>query len=119
MKKKYTKLYEWQEKCKDAGVCTKCGKIGNLTVDHIIPASLVQQFMIVGEFDATYNYEENFEILCIYCNRIKGHRIDPRNPKVYEILEKLLQEAKKQHLGFIILPFLIFQFSMTLARCLS
>lgn len=98
--KRKTKLFEWQQRCfKGEGHCGKCGRTDHLTVDHIVPVFVLQQFML-DRIDVLYDMEENFEILCRYCNQYKSSRIDPRNPKVYEILEKVLKEAKEYHLKY-------------------
>ncbi len=96
--KKSSKLYEWQRRCLlGTEKCAKCGEMKRLTVDHIVPVSWLYQFMIFDEYISS-DLEINFEILCHYCNRYKADRIDPRDPRVYEVLEYVIKLAKKEHL---------------------
>lgn len=92
--RKHTKLFIWQQKCKsDTEVCSKCGEKRHLTVDHIVPVNILEQFMLERE-EVLYNLEENFQILCRYCNLMKGGRIDPRNPKTYSIILGVLDRSR-------------------------
>lgn len=96
--KKHSPLHQWQQKCKEGTEkCANCGETQRLTVDHIVPVSLINQFMIFDE-RVNCDFEENFEILCYYCNRRKAANIDPRNPRVYQILEYIINKAKQEHL---------------------
>lgn len=97
-KKKQTKLFEWQTRCKSGNEkCAKCPETRHLTVDHIVPCHILEQFML-DKIYILYEMEENFEIVCRYCNQMKGGRIDPRNPKTYEILDRVLVEARDYYL---------------------
>jgi len=83
--KKKTKYYEWQQKALQGGVCSTCNRrFDVLTVDHIIPQSIVQ----VIDPEAVYEDEENFMLVCAACNRFKAGRIDIKNPKTKELLIK-------------------------------
>jgi 5-methylcytosine-specific restriction endonuclease McrA len=95
--KKKTKLFEWQMRCKSGTEKCKCGETRHLTVDHIVPAFLLEQFGL-DRVEILYEMEENFEILCRYCNQMKSSRIDVRNPKTYEIMTKILENARKYYL---------------------
>jgi 5-methylcytosine-specific restriction endonuclease McrA len=64
--------------------CTKCGETKMLTLDHIVPQSLLQD---LGVFDII---EDNYQILCRYCNHKKSNRLDMLNPKTKEILRKII-----------------------------
>lgn len=98
-KKKHTKLSEWQDICKNGNEkCAKCGEKNNLTVDHIVPTHWIEQFIVTTEQDIAYEFEKNFQILCRYCNQMKAGRIDPKDPRVYEILEYIIKEAKAVYL---------------------
>lgn len=94
--KKGTKLKEWQDLCKSgARVCEKCGESRFLTVDHIVPCYLLEHFTL----DRLYllqDMEENFQILCKWCNLEKNSRIDPRNPKTYTVLRHVLDLSEKE-----------------------
>jgi 5-methylcytosine-specific restriction endonuclease McrA len=95
--KKHTKLYEWLLKCKEKNAqCVKCGDKRLLSVDHIVPVSLIKQFLIDSnsDYDAMYNMEDNFQILCKYCNAMKRDSIDVKNIKTFEVLEKVIKECK-------------------------
>ena len=87
-----TKLREWQDRNKHvdySGVCEKCGKTKELTVDHIIPVYLLEQ---LGLDDEIVNDEENFEYVCITCNRFKSGRIDLANSKTLKLLKKYINK---------------------------
>lgn len=95
--KKYTKLFEWQERIKNGDFkCEKCGLTDKryLSIDHIIPVSILKDLYLdteKSENDLIYNDEENFQVLCRYCNTQKGERMDIRNPKTKELLLKVLK----------------------------
>lgn len=94
--KKYTKLFEWQERIKSGGcVCEKCKSRKNLSVDHIVPVSILSDLYLDTEKDQhflLYNDERNFQVLCKYCNVCKGGRIDIRNPKTIPLLKEILDK---------------------------
>lgn len=94
--KKTTKLFEWQQKCKSGTEkCAKCGETRFLTVDHILPVFLIEQF-VTDRLETLHNLEENFEILCKWCNQTKAGRIDPRNPKTYIVLRNVLDKSERE-----------------------
>lgn len=83
--KQGTKLSEYQKKAKGGGKCEYCGKEKEvLTVDHIIPQSIV----ILIDPWAVLEDEENFALVCERCNKYKGGRIDALNPKTKPLLFK-------------------------------
>lgn len=85
---KGTKLLEWVMKNKEKDQeCPKCRKMRELTVEHIIPVHLLEE---LGLEDEIYNDEENFELLCILCNRFKGGRLDMAHPKTILLLKKYI-----------------------------
>ena len=95
--KKQSKLYQWQLKAKSGTEKCRCGETRHLNVDHIVPVNILQQFSL-DRVEVLYDMEENFEIACRYCNSMKAGRIDPKNPKTYEVLEKVIREAKMFYL---------------------
>lgn len=95
VKKNYTKLHKWQleAKAKEKGhKCVACGREDSLTVDHIIPVFLIERCILTPEnrWFWLYENEENFQFMCKYCNDEKKHFIDRENPKIKELLKKLL-----------------------------
>jgi len=87
--KKRHKLYEWQQKAKQRGFCHTCKSIcESLSVDHIIPATVVDMLDETGLLN--YEWEENFELLCSACNKFKANRIDKKHPKTKELLLQLI-----------------------------
>ena len=82
---KNAKLFEWQKK--KYGICGKCGKEKELSVEHIIPVSLLEQ---LGLKDEILNDEENFAYYCFACNRFKCSRIDMSHPKTVYLLKKYI-----------------------------
>ena len=79
-----TKLYEWQ--LNPNGTCVKCGYEGRMTVDHIIPVTIIEVIDRTGR--AVVNDEDNFQYLYGACNAMKSNRIDIQNPKTKELLLK-------------------------------
>jgi 5-methylcytosine-specific restriction endonuclease McrA len=103
IKTKGTPYGDLQQKLRDPKVvglkCEKCGEIEHLTVDHIVPISFLQQFAITP--DPGFWLKENMTYLCFHCNRKKGAEIDPRDPRTYEVIRKLLLMSEKFHKGHI------------------
>ena len=86
-----TKLHEWQKRASEGGSCAMCGKMTSyLTVDHIIPLFLFDAFDMTGHLKT--DWENNFQLLCMPCNRFKASRIDPRNPKNKELLQFIIEQ---------------------------
>lgn len=90
MAKKYkSKLSEWQTKCKEGGICESCKQHKPyLTVDHIIPVSILKVLDDTGE--AMFEDTDNFQFICNPCNRFKGGNLDKKHPKTRELLIKYL-----------------------------
>lgn len=65
-------------------VCNQCGETKYLTLDHIVPESLLKDLGVMEVI------EDNYQTLCRYCNQKKANRIDIREPKVKEILKKIV-----------------------------
>lgn len=80
-------LYELQTRSNKKGICPRCSGNTILTVEHIIPAFLLEQ---LGLDDAVVNDAENMELLCIPCNRYKAGRIDLVHPKTIPLLKKYI-----------------------------
>lgn len=93
--KKRTRLFEWQENCKNGLGRCRCGETRFLTVDHIVPCFILEQF-VIDRLEVLYNMEENFEILCKWCNAQKASRIDVRNPKTFEVLRKVIERTENE-----------------------
>jgi len=96
MKKKHTKLYEWQIKSRSA-VCSKCGSTENITVDHIIPVSILEPLYLDSpedKYNLIYNDEDNLQFLCRYCNVSKGNKLDVRNPKTIPLFKRLIDSLE-------------------------
>lgn len=92
-KRKKTKLYEWQEKAKEGGICQKCLRHMQLTVDHIVPISFLLD--IDDGQEIGYEDEENFELVCERCNKFKGNRLDFLNPKTAQLILKYIKPYLK------------------------
>ena len=99
MKRKHTKLHEWQKR-RDTAKCEKCGTTENITIDHIIPVVILEPLYLdspLTKYDFIYNDEENFQFLCQYCNKLKGTRLDVRNPKTIPLLKRLIKDLEGVH----------------------
>lgn len=107
MKSKHTKLHEWQQKIKNGEYkCECCGLsiTKNLTIDHIIPVMILKDLyadVAIEESDLIYNCEDNFQVLCKYCNIRKGCKIDIRNSKTIPLLKKIVSylETKQEEIN--------------------
>lgn len=89
MKKKNSKLSEWQKKAKQGGTCEECKRtVTLLTVDHIVPVAILTNIDDTGI--AIYEDEQNFQLLCYPCNSLKSHNLDKKNPKTKKIINKYL-----------------------------
>jgi 5-methylcytosine-specific restriction endonuclease McrA len=75
----------------ESGVCEKCPRTTNLTLDHIIPLSFLAQMGIDVLRDVV---PDNYRILCKPCNLFKGDRLDFSTPKTKEILLRLIGEME-------------------------
>ena len=71
------------------GKCESCNRNINLTLDDIIPQSLLKQLGIDPE---VVFLKENFQLLCYGCNQFKSDRLDFRNPKTKKLLLKYLKD---------------------------
>lgn len=77
---------------RDGAKCKKCGATSALTLDHIVPVSLLRQ--LVGmDVHQKYDDIENMEILCRRCNLFKQNQLDMANPKTKPLLQKYLDLA--------------------------
>ena len=78
------------ERNKDKG-CSNCTNKKNLTIDHIIPQSILKNLNI----DPMKTYDEdNLQILCFACNIMKGQQLDFSIPKTKILLWKYLAELE-------------------------
>ena len=72
---------------KQEGNCTKCKvhfPIKNLTIDHIIPQSKGGQ-----------DTDNNFQLLCNYCNSVKGNRLDEVSIEEERVRKTRIQKARE------------------------
>lgn len=92
---KNCKLFEWQKRAWAGGVCLKCKNLfTTLTVDHIIPVYLLDSLGIVEGIEED---EENFEMLCKGCNRMKGARVDVFHPRTLPLLKKYVAMVEEKY----------------------
>lgn len=81
---------EWLEKeLKEKGVCDKCGKNYNLTIDHIVPMFFLKDAGF--DFEQFYD-EENLRLLCKPCNALKNNHLDFSTPRTKQIIRKYLEK---------------------------
>lgn len=71
-------------------VCMKCGSDKNLTLDHIIPKMILADLGVDVENEII---EDNYQVLCRYCNTKKGSRLDIREKGVKELLLKVINRS--------------------------
>lgn len=75
---------------KTQGKCEKCPATDNLTLDHIIPKTMLLDMGF--EPDGQDFDEENFSCLCRRCNMFKSNRLDFSNPKTKKLLLKYINQ---------------------------
>lgn len=68
--------------------CPLCGKVGKLTIDHIVPMEMLDKF---GVSPKNYLIRENLRVTCERCNGYKGNRLDFTLPETKKILQSLLE----------------------------
>jgi 5-methylcytosine-specific restriction endonuclease McrA len=77
----------------DTSVCRICGtREVKLTIDHIIPVSVLKALGVTD----IYADEDNFQILCIDCNKLKGDKIDWSDSKAKVLLIKYLSTPEEK-----------------------
>lgn len=90
MRSAKSKLWEYQQNYQNGGECKKCKRmVGYLTVDHIVPASFV--ICLDNGKNLAINDEENFQMLCQPCNKMKGAAWDFTDERTIKLLAKYLQ----------------------------
>ena len=96
-----SKLQEWKKRVKDKNgyindkeeECASCGRKYYLTIDHIIPEHILISLNLMTDVE---DWEENFEIICGACNRLKGGQLDLKHPKTFQLLEEAIRRSKEQ-----------------------
>lgn len=71
-------------------ICSRCDRISNLTIDHIIPKDWLKQFGV--DVDREFD-EDNLTVLCRTCNTFKGNRLDFADKKTKSLLLKYLERV--------------------------
>ncbi len=85
-----TALARWQEENKGKELkCERCNRWTRITVDHIIPVNILS--CLDGGYELSVNDEENFQLLCEPCNRMKSGNLDITNPRTAKLLVKYMQ----------------------------
>lgn len=74
---------------RDGKKCYRCGREDWLTVDHIVPVSILRD-MGVPELE-TYADKENLRLLCKMCNGFKANRLDFSDPRTKRVLLRILE----------------------------
>lgn len=74
---------------KKLGGCNKCPRTDSLTLDHIVPSSVLRDFGVDIEREII---EDNYQILCRFCNQFKSGRLDFSNPQTKVVLMRLLEK---------------------------
>ena len=97
MLKAKSKLNEIQNRKDKEGICRKCNRHLFLTVDHIIPIHILENLGLSTE---QYDDVENFELICQYCNRRKGNKLDLLDERVFSLLEKYVEKSKKLYINY-------------------
>lgn len=84
----YTQIFALRAKYVEEGKeCAKCKRTENLTLDHIVPLSVLEQ--LGADVDQDLD-DRNWQILCRPCNSFKANRLDFTNPNTKKILLKYI-----------------------------
>lgn len=75
---------------RDGKHCRRCNREDWLTIDHVVPVSLIRD-MGVSEMES-YTDAENLQILCKICNGFKANRLDFSDPRTKSVLMRLLEK---------------------------
>jgi 5-methylcytosine-specific restriction endonuclease McrA len=81
---------------RDGAICKKCGSIEDLSIDHIIPYSMLLMLgkcrNINGKIKGKLAFErlDWLELLCRKCNQKKGSTVDWDNPRSKIILHEII-----------------------------
>ncbi len=75
---------------RDGKKCRRCPREEWLTLDHIVPLSLLRD-MGIDDLE-TYRDHDNFQLLCKPCNQFKSNRLDFSDPRTKQLLIKYLQQ---------------------------
>lgn len=75
---------------RDGRKCWRCGREDWLTIDHIVPVSMLRD-MGVPEIE-TYADEENLRLMCKPCNGFKANRLDFSDPRTKQVLMRVLEK---------------------------
>jgi 5-methylcytosine-specific restriction endonuclease McrA len=74
---------------RDGKKCYRCGREEWLTIDHIVPVSILRDMGV--EERETYADSENLRILCKPCNSFKANRLDFADPRTKRVLMRALE----------------------------
>ena len=74
------------------GKCDRCSSTQNLTIDHIVPRSLLLDMGF--EPDGKDFDEDNLTCLCKRCNQFKSNHLDFSNPKTKPLLIKYVNKIE-------------------------
>ena len=69
--------------------CSKCRRMENLTIDHIIPRDILED---MGIDTARVFDEDNLQVLCAVCNKFKAHKLDFSTPSTKLLLLKYIDK---------------------------
>lgn len=69
----------------EGATCLRCGSNQDLTIDHIVPVSLLEAFQLPVNLLLD---DDNFQVLCRRCNWFKSNKMDFSNPRTKELLIK-------------------------------
>ena len=70
--------------------CAKCPRIRHLTIDHIIPKTILKDF---GVDTSLKFFPENYQVLCKPCNMLKSSHLDFANPQTVLLLRRLMERV--------------------------
>lgn len=80
-------------KQRDGAVCRRCGSKNELTIDHIIPVSLLEFLGIKKETSYAWKkHSANLQLLCRACNSLKSNRVDWSDKRSLHLLQSYIDK---------------------------
>lgn len=90
--RKHTLLSELQKRTREEDLtCSRFGRVGMMTVDHIVPMFFIDQ---IGLKEESAEHDWNFQFLCRVCNLLKRAGFDFTDKRTIVNLKRYVEIAE-------------------------